>query len=405
MATGGGDDRAAGTSNVLRAGKAAPRKPMRTVGWIDGCAETPECGDRQRLTASLLRSLGLAKCMHVVEKAPMAMRDDLLAFHDPGYVHVLECFAADEEGQLDEEELAQFGLGFDADWFPGLWRHVLLTCGGSLRAADLVRGREVRIALHWQGGRHHAQRHRAGGFCYVNDIAIAARRLLTSFSKVVVVDLDVHHGNGTERAFLLSAKVLHISVHHFAPGFYPGSGRARECGAGSGLNATVNLPLREGLGGEAFTGVVQRLATAISRVVDPADTALIVVCGTDSLAGDPRGAFNVEPKHFARAVSSLLEVGLPTVLLGGGGYDPANAARAWALCAAHALFGPDGLGDADDVPADDEFLPRFKDGGFRLGSSLRQVQPDHNDAAYLEEVVAHAEACLMKLRWNSTDSA
>ena len=105
---------------------------------------------------------------------------------------------------------------------------------GSLTASDLLMERRVRVAINWSGGWHHAKRDTAAGFCYVNDVVLAIHRLQRVFTKVMYVDLDVHHGDGVEDAFSSTDKVLTFSIHKMEPGFFPGTGALGDVGYGRG---------------------------------------------------------------------------------------------------------------------------------------------------------------------------
>ncbi|KAJ1633274.1 hypothetical protein T492DRAFT_982542 [Pavlovales sp. CCMP2436] len=367
------------------------------VALVHGIWDSPETPERALMVMSLLRALEIIPLLAICEPAPRASADDLCRYHSAEYVELLRL----EDGE-DEEVLARHGLSYDAPLFPGVWEYSTTVAGGSLRAAELLATGACDVAIHWQGGRHHATSDRAGGFCYVNDIVLAALRLVRAFRTVVVIDLDVHHGNGTEEAFAHSANVLNVSLHLHAPGFYPGTGALADCGSGRGTGTTVNVPLRPGLSPAAFARVFAEVAALTHRWVGEQHCGVVVQCGADGLRGDPRGGLNLDPASLAAAVGTVLGWGLPTLLLGGGGYVETNVARAWALCTATAL----GVEIEVDqqIPDSDEYYERYRDGSFLLravGTPLggeRGEEPaplsqsDQNDEVYLQQLLSTLRA-------------
>lgn len=372
---------------------------MKRVALVHSKEDTPETADRAEMVMALMTSLELLPHFVSVEAAPRASAEELCKYHSRDYVEalrILDRAEEEEETELDEHEAERYGLAFDAAVFNGVWAHATTVAGGSLRAAELLASRKADVAVHWQGGRHHATSDRAAGFCYVNDVVLAALRLLASHRAVIVLDLDIHHGDGTEDAFRHSPSLLNVSFHLRAPGFYPGTGALSDCGSGRGTNATVNVPLRRGLNSATFARVFAEVAGLCRRWAGDRSCAVIVLCGTDGLRGDPRGGWNLQPSDLADAVGCVLDWHLPTLLLGGGGYVPANAARAWALCTMRAL----GLVAADNaqIPPDTAFFERYRDGSFFLHSSGKQSSSesghaaDENSTEYIEAVLATLRA-------------
>lgn len=183
------------------------------------------------------------------------------------------------------------------------------------------------VAVNWLGGWHHAQRDEAEGFCYVNDIVIAIQYLLKAFKRVLYLDLDVHHGNGVENAFSFSPRVFTFSMHKYETGFYPASGSLNDIGQGNGKYYAVNIPLKDGITDEKYVNVFKKVMSKIVQKYQP--QCIVVQCGADSIAGDPLGGFNLTPVALGRCLKLLLGLELPTLVLGGGGYNIPNAARCW----------------------------------------------------------------------------
>jgi acetoin utilization deacetylase AcuC-like enzyme len=135
------------------------------------------------------------------------------------------------------------------------------------------------------------------GFCFFNNVALAARRLIArGFGPVAIVDFDVHHGNGTQHLFEDRPDVLFISLHQYP--FYPGTGAASERGVGAGLGATLNLPLPAGSGDAEYEAAFRE--HALPALEEFAPRALLVSAGFDAWRADPLGGMNVSATAFAR---------------------------------------------------------------------------------------------------------
>ncbi|HEY7607488.1 MAG TPA: histone deacetylase family protein, partial [Actinomycetes bacterium] len=156
-----------------------------------------------------------------------------------------------------------------------------------------------------------------GGFCLLNNAAIAARRL-TGLGRVAVVDVDFHHGNGTQDIFWEDAQVLYVSLHGDPAGHYPFfTGAADETGGGPGAGTTRNLPLPDGTGDDAYLAALDEAMAAVAAF-DPA--VLVVSAGFDTFEDDPIGAFGVTTGGFARIGAALAAAGRPLVVVQEGGY-------------------------------------------------------------------------------------
>lgn len=165
---------------------------------------------------------------------------------------------------------------------------------------------------------HHAFADVAGGFCYLNNSAIAASMLRASHDRVAILDIDLHHGNGTQGIFYHRPDVLTVSVHVDPAVFYPFFwGHASERGSGPGLGYNLNLPLPVGSGDDAFG---QALARALERIDAFAPGALVLALGLDASADDPFGGLTVTPDGFARFGRQIGSLDLPVALVQEGGY-------------------------------------------------------------------------------------
>ena len=188
---------------------------------------------------------------------------------------------------------------FDADTRVSAqsYETALLATGGLLTILDAVMEREVDngFALVRPPG-HHAERNRAMGFCLFNSVAVGAQYLRERFglSRILVMDWDLHHGNGTQHSFYDDPGVLYLSTHQYP--YYPGTGAAEEAGQGSGEGYTVNLPLSAGWGDVAIVPLFEEVIDPICRQFQP--EFVLISAGFDAHARDPLGGLTVTEEGF-----------------------------------------------------------------------------------------------------------
>jgi acetoin utilization deacetylase AcuC-like enzyme len=201
----------------------------------------------------------------------------------------------------------------------GSWQSILWSAWTAVHAARLLLdGEPLAYALCRPPG-HHAFTDMAGGFCYLNNSAIAAQMLRRRHPKVAILDVDLHHGNGTQSIFYERGDVLTVSIHAHPERFYPFFwGYADETGAGTGQNGNLNLPLARGSGDAEFLAA---LDTALQRIVEFGPGTLVVALGLDAFEGDPFGGLRVTTKGFGRIAECIADqLRLPTLLVQEGGY-------------------------------------------------------------------------------------
>ena len=201
---------------------------------------------------------------------------------------------------------------------PGTWKGACAATDVAVTATQLVLdGERASYALCRPPG-HHAFADMAGGFCFLNNSAIAAAHLRQVHERVAILDVDVHHGNGTQGIFYERGDVLTISIHADPARFYPFVwGHAHERGAGAGLGANLNIPLPLGTGDDGF---IAALARAKSMLAAFAPGALVVALGLDASEHDPLAGLAVTTDGFRRIGAAIAELGLPTVFVQEGGY-------------------------------------------------------------------------------------
>jgi acetoin utilization deacetylase AcuC-like enzyme len=201
----------------------------------------------------------------------------------------------------------------------GTWDAALAAARCAMTAAMLVAGGEVAAYALCRPPGHHAGRSFYGGYCYLNNAALAAQYLLDSgCARVAVLDVDYHHGNGTQEIFWDRDDVLFVSLHATPESEYPYFlGYADERGTGRGEGCTLNLPLPLGTGWPEYGAALDVALEAIARY---APDALVVSLGVDTFEGDPISAFRLRGSDYPRMGACLARPGLPTVLVQEGGY-------------------------------------------------------------------------------------
>jgi histone deacetylase 1/2 len=247
-------------------------------------------------------------------------------FHTDEYVDFLQKVTPDNMDAFMKEQ-GKFNVGDDCPVFDGLFEFCGISAGGSMEGAARLNRGKCDIAVNWAGGLHHAKKSEASGFCYINDIVLGIIELLRFKSRVLYIDIDVHHGDGVEEAFYTTDRVMTCSFHKYGE-YFPGTGELRDIGVGQGKNYAVNFPLRDGIDDVSYKSIFEPVISAVMQYYRP--EAVVLQCGGDSLSGDRLGCFNLSMRGHANCVKFVKSFGLPTLVVGGGGYTMRNVARTWA---------------------------------------------------------------------------
>jgi acetoin utilization deacetylase AcuC-like enzyme len=201
----------------------------------------------------------------------------------------------------------------------GTFHAALAAVDIALTAAELViDGAPLAYALCRPPG-HHAARSMYGGYCFFNNAAIVAQRLTEGGRRVAVLDIDYHHGNGTQQLFWDRGDVLYVSLHGDPTRAFPYfSGHADEVGAGRGKGFTRNFPLPAGADVAAYVASLDEACALIVRFAP--DAPLIVSLGFDTYAGDPICDLGLRTQDYGAVAARIASLGLPTILIQEGGY-------------------------------------------------------------------------------------
>jgi acetoin utilization deacetylase AcuC-like enzyme len=385
-----------------------------------------------RAIVQLATLTGLIKRMLLVAPTP-ATKEDLIQYHTEVYITFLQkisenlekkslecCRNASEScSDLIIEDKAMyelFGLVDECPPFYGIWQWVTLVAGGSLTAARLLIKENVPLlrrcnslqtltasqrqqgphtVFHWLGGRHHAKREEARGFCYVNDVVLCILRLLRDFCRVMYIDIDIHHGDGVEEAFYFTNRVLTIDFHRYESGFFPGTGALDSVGQGPGQFYKINVPLGEGITDEQYVSLFKNITGAAFVRYQP--EVIVLLCGADMLQGDPLGGFNITLKGIEEIVRFLDDLRtchrsspypeqykIPMLVLGGGGYNLRNTVNLATLLMV-SLLDKNSQGECSlEKPPNLDFYNSFVTE--KLPPSSYVSNPNRNSFEYLEKI-------------------
>ena len=234
-----------------------------------------------------------ARADELTRLAPrVATTDEILRIHSRGHLDKIARSVRNAPAQLDPDtyvsseslEVARLAAGGTTDLALRVARRELATGLAAVRPPG-----------------HHAESDRAMGFCLFNNVAIAARALQheAGVERILILDWDVHHGNGTQHSFETDPSILYASIHQFP--FYPGTGAAGESGIGQGEGFTLNVPLPAGCGDVEYVGVMQRLIAPAAEAFEP--EVILISCGFDAHHDDPLAGMNVTGVGFQTMTS------------------------------------------------------------------------------------------------------
>jgi acetoin utilization deacetylase AcuC-like enzyme len=283
----------------------------------------PENPQRLVRIYSMLKELGPDSLIFLPQRE--ATHDEIAWVHEPSYISFVTGTKGKVQKRLDPDTVTS----------PRSYEAACVAVGGCLRLADAIMSGEVDngFALVRPPG-HHAERDRAMGFCIFNNVAVTARYLQKQhgLKRVLIVDWDLHHGNGTQHSFYDDPSVMYMSTHQYP--YYPGTGWYEETGEGKGRGHTVNVPLSYGMGDADYLHAFEEVFMPIARLYK--QEMVIVSAGFDTHQNDPLGGMSVTESGFAMMTRMLMDMAEESC--GGrilfcleGGYDLAaltNSVRA-----------------------------------------------------------------------------
>ena len=273
-------------------GRGHPERPERLQAVLDGAAHAD-----------------VAHMLIAVEPRP-ARREELERVHPGAHLDAMRTMVDGGGGHLDPDTVVSSGS----------WRAAELAAGACLSAVEALdagRGSAAFCAVRPPG--HHATPDQAMGFCLVSNVAVAAAALIERGERVVIVDYDAHHGNGTQAAFYEDPRVLYVSLHQWP--LYPGTGAVRDVGRGPGLGTTLNIPLPPHTTGDVYLRALDEIVIPVTERFAP--TWLIISAGFDAHRDDPITDLALSAGDYAlmtRRLLAMVPAGRRLVVLEGG-YD------------------------------------------------------------------------------------
>ena len=298
-----------------------------------------ECPERMDLILAGLADAGFSD---VVPPEPHGF-DTVHQIHDPDFVSFLErCYPlweaefgpggfatayvfgmrgmAQVPNQSVHSMLSCYTFDVCAPFVKGTWQAICSAKDSALTGVDMIQQGEQAVFSVCRPAGHHAMKDMAGGYCYLNNAAIAAQGHLNNGAKrVAILDIDYHHGNGTQSIFYDRGDVFYASLHCRPEEEYPFlMGYATEVGEGAGKGYNLNLPMPRGTKFDVWGPAFEH---ALARIQAYAPDVLVVSLGVDAFAGDPVGGFELQSNDFVTVGQALAKAGLPTHFIMEGGYE------------------------------------------------------------------------------------
>jgi acetoin utilization deacetylase AcuC-like enzyme len=312
----------------------------------------PEHAGRIRAVWMQMEKAGLTAQMTPVE-APLASEEQILTVHSREYLDVLKWI----------DETKQSNVHLDPDTYAGPTAYAIarLSAGGVIQAVDeVMSGRASNALAAVRPPGHHAMPDHAMGFCLLGNVPIATRYAQKRYGveRIMIVDYDVHHGNGTEAMFYNDNSVLFISTHQYP--FYPGTGSFSDKGSGKGTGYTINIPLSAGYGDGAYSRIYEQVIWPAAQRFQP--QLVLVSAGFDAHWLDPIAGMRLSLAGYAHLSRELIKMahqfcGGKIVFVMEGGYN-LDALSYGMVNIAHALLGDATVVDPLGAPTDGRDEPR-----------------------------------------------
>ncbi|MEM2109201.1 MAG: histone deacetylase [Candidatus Odinarchaeota archaeon] len=278
----------------------------------------PESPDRIKVIYDSLQHRSLLNNVNVKLYEPLiALIPEVKLIHSEEYINRIKSLCESGGGPMDLDTVAS----------PDTYKTALLAVGGGLTAANKVLDGEVKNAFAFvRPPGHHAGFARARGFCFFNNIAVLAEYLnkIKRFNRIMIIDLDVHHGNGTQEIFYSSPYVVYLSLHQDGRTLYPGTGFPFETGVAEGKGHIINVPLPPGTGDKTYLFALKQLLYPLTDIFKP--EILLVSWGFDTYYKDSIAAFKLTPQAYTEIANVILNAASKhsddrVVILLEGGYN------------------------------------------------------------------------------------
>lgn len=308
---------------------------------------------RITMTHSLVKSYGLEQYLDLYSPTKMPM-----TYHSEEYLKSI--------GVIETS---------DCPIFENLYDFCERYSSATLNGALLLNSGLHNCVVNWGGGLHHAKKEEASGFCFVNDIVMAILELLSKYDRVMYIDVDVHHGDGVEEAFLENDRVLTLSLHKYGDGFFPDTGTLI-----TGDWKALNVPLQSGIDDEMYKYIFEPVVSNAIRKFKP--NAIVYQSGADSIAEDKLGPFNLSIKGHSECLKFVLDYEIPILIVGGGGYTIHNVARCWAYETAVIC----GASIPDRIPLDNPFINYFEP-NYEVNPNFYHKHVNQNKKKYLDSIM------------------
>jgi acetoin utilization protein AcuC len=318
----------------------------------------PFRGDRYINAVRFFEAQGFFKLSNVLKLSPQpAQKEDLLRAHDPSYVDLIFRLGAQSRPYDVETPVS-----------PKILEALMLLIGGAIEAGKSLFEGKANRAVALGSGFHHAGRNYGGGFCLFNDIAIMVEYLRQKhgLKRVMIVDYDVHAGNGTSDIYYEDPNVLFISLHQDPRTFYPGTGFIEQIGRGSGKGYNVNVPLPAGTGDQTYLYVLREICVPLAEEFNP--ELIVSNGGSDPHFADMLGGLGLTVQGFFQISRTIVETAEKNcegrvVLIPGSGYNPTVLPLCWyALAAGVVGLEKIDLKESYTPPIEPEFVrPKVED--------------------------------------------
>jgi acetoin utilization protein AcuC len=277
--------------------------------------------DRVWPSVELIQLMGWVNEEQIIKNKPAEI-DELIKFHDLEYVKALK--KAEEELDLPDYLKRKYNIGIGNNpIFSEVFSRPASAAKASIKAVEMIANKQAKKILNISGGTHHGRKSEAYGFCFLNDCVLAILKALElGFSKVLYIDIDAHHCDGVQDAFLNNENVTIISIHE--KNRWPQTGKLEE----NNIKNILNFPVSESFNDSEIDYVINNAVIPYAKSIQP--DLLIIQAGADMLNGDPQSRISLSNNAYWGAIKDILLLCESSIILGGGGYNPYLTAKAWA---------------------------------------------------------------------------